>query len=525
MVYRFSPSSNELVSVALTPQEATEDLTVTLLEDLGQGCDVNACLGYGATAETSESLVFEAEAGRTYYLSVDGATASDSGWFDLELSCGAVTSEVCGNGIDDDSDGQIDCVDGQCATSPFCNLTEVCGNGVDDDSNGFSDCSEAVCATDAACIAEVCNNTTDDDGDGLQDCADPECGGDISCPTTELCEDLTDNDSDGLVDCADPDCGTDVACVPELCSNGVDDDQDGQTDCADSACAPLVACGGNGIELCGNGLDDDSDGYVDCSDGACGTDPACAAEDCTDGIDNDGDGLVDCNDYSCMVDLVCVGGSCSADTSVTCNTSWTGTTAGVSTTDYYGCGVAALGPENVYEINPGSTTLSLTLTHGSEVELDLVVTSDGSLNCNLSDCAGYNNTFGSPETLAIDAQTGLNYNIFVEGSTLLDAGSYTLDVDCGTPTVESCSNGADDDGDSLFDCLDPDCQTAPNCMAGEVCTDGVDNDFDGGIDCGDPDCAGEIQCMVELCSNSADDDQDNLVDCDDPDCATNLVCD
>ncbi|MDC3252052.1 hypothetical protein OAU96_04015, partial [Planctomycetota bacterium] len=44
---------------------------------------------------------------------------------------------------------------------------------------------------------------------------------------------------------------------------------------------------------------------------------------------------------------------------------------------------------------------------------------------------------------------------------------YGNDFGPGGPTpVEDCSNGLDDDGDSLADCDDPDCSSAPGCVTG-----------------------------------------------------------
>jgi hypothetical protein len=114
-----------------------------------------------------------------------------------------------------------------------------------------------------------------------------------------------------------------------------------------------------------------------------------------------------------------------------------------------------------------------------------------------------------------------------------------------------CFDGADDDGDGLVDCEDPDCDgstfgscdtgSAGICAAGTItcsggaetcladlapqpegppgdwsCTDGLDSDCDGLIDSGDPDC----QLAAEsACFDGLDDDADGLVDCADPDCA------
>jgi len=91
------------------------------------------------------------------------------------------------------------------------------------------------------------------------------------------------------------------------------------------------------------------------------------------------------------------------------------------------------------------------------------------------------------------------------------------------PGPEFCTNGVDDDGDTLADCDDPDCSAAPTCQA-ENCTNGVDDNADGLADCDDPDCSAEPTCQVENCTNGVDDNADGLADCDDPDCSAEPTC-
>jgi hypothetical protein len=106
------------------------------------------------------------------------------------------------------------------------------------------------------------------------------------------------------------------------------------------------------------------------------------------------------------------------------------------------------------------------------------------------------------------------------------------DPDCESvpvcaPAVELCDDGADNDGDGLRDCDDPDCGDDPACTtAVELCTDGADNDGDGLRDCDDPDCGDDPACTtaVELCDDGADNDGDGLLDCDDPDCEADPAC-
>lgn len=57
----------------------------------------------------------------------------------------------------------------------------ACGDGVDNDADGLVDCEDADgCGEQTACVVEVCDNGADDDADGDADCGDPDCGcGDV----------------------------------------------------------------------------------------------------------------------------------------------------------------------------------------------------------------------------------------------------------------------------------------------------------------------------------------------------------
>ncbi len=111
---------------------------------------------------------------------------------------------------------------------------EICGDGQDNDLDGDTDCDDADCVMFEACrpavtlygappepppsVQEVCNDGTDNDNDGRTDCADPDCRDMEYCghpPGPEICTDGRDNDTDGLIDCADADCrGTEI-CAPQ----------------------------------------------------------------------------------------------------------------------------------------------------------------------------------------------------------------------------------------------------------------------------------------------------------------------
>ncbi|MFH1435567.1 MAG: proprotein convertase P-domain-containing protein [Pseudomonadota bacterium] len=63
--------------------------------------------------------------------------------------------------------------------------------------------------------AEDCGDGEDNDLDGDVDCADEDCFGDETyCSTEEICDDGHDNDADGPADCDDPDCSDEPECVP-----------------------------------------------------------------------------------------------------------------------------------------------------------------------------------------------------------------------------------------------------------------------------------------------------------------------
>ncbi|MBO4351690.1 MAG: trypsin-like serine protease [Proteobacteria bacterium] len=162
--------------------------------------------------------------------------------------------EICGNKLDDDGNGKIDCEDAACANSSKCGgVGEICDNEKDDNGNGKIDCDDPDCMLNNDCKSkpgkdnevEDCTNEKDDNGDGLIDCKDPQCVSDSACKTDdnppseskENCSNGTDDNGDGLADCDDPTCKTDAACKKtEICNNKKDDNGDSLVDCEDPQC-------------------------------------------------------------------------------------------------------------------------------------------------------------------------------------------------------------------------------------------------------------------------------------------------
>ncbi|MDX1752336.1 MAG: MopE-related protein, partial [Salinimicrobium sediminis] len=196
------------------------------------------------------------------------------------------SAEVCGNGLDDNCNGEVDedcgCPgDADCDgyltaedcddTNPDVNpgSTEQCNNGIDDNCDSQ--------------VNENCNTCIDDDADGICDDID-------NCPSLFNPEQKPDGDCDGIptgIDCND----NDATVLDRL---DVDTDEDGIADCNDqevnSPC-PLL------VDMKGVSIDSDNDGVPNCLD-ECPNDRNSTTAPClcTSTKDTDNDGVSDCYD-------------------------------------------------------------------------------------------------------------------------------------------------------------------------------------------------------------------------------------
>ena len=308
------------------------------------------------------------------------------------------------------------------------------------------------------------------------------------------------------------------------CSDGWDNDRDGLSDCDDPDCFyDSIHCGEdrvegytlkpeNTFERCHDQIDNDGDGQYDCADRGCqDVREACCwmfettDETCSDGIDTDQDGRADCDDFKCYRGIfvtVCDGSSsCPAD---------------------------QLGPEN-----------------------SLAACMDGCDNDGngFVDC----DDFGCSRELNGASPQAVQYCASLSGAGGATSSS-ALNAGEDENTLEACSDGVDNDGDSYVDCDDFDCtgSSAPpeviqycdewaasrpdesSESTRELCSNGIDDDEDGFTDCMDYSCtdAGRgatadaieycssiMEVTFESCTDGIDNDGNGYTDCEDFSCS------
>ena len=214
--------------------------------------------------------------------------------YDAWLEC----TEDCGDGQDDDHDGDIDLNDADCcdldgdgydataALNPVCSgtdcddddaairpgATDIPGNGIDENCNGKDLCyadndgdlygsTQTIAGLDMSCNdpGRVANSSDCNDTLASVNPAASEVTGngiDENCNGQETCFD--DDDNDGFLDTTnDTRNSLDVDCLDA--NEGTSTDP--RTDCNDSS----AAFNPNATEIC-NGLDDDCDGLIDDND-------------------------------------------------------------------------------------------------------------------------------------------------------------------------------------------------------------------------------------------------------------------
>ena len=344
LVRAFTPSAD--MDVVLHDPDGHDNLvTVFVLEG---GCDNQSCIASDRTG-----AAFHATAGTTYYLVADGTSDAAAGELRLELQCGP-RAEICDDELDNDFDGEADCLDADCDGVDVCEYPaeRSCADGEDNDGDWLADCRDPDCLGDPACpglcegtpVALTCGTSYSPTLDGQPAAIDVYGCGSAWTWGAELVYTFTP-DTDfriSLLDIADRSDVTlhllEGACEATACAaydsqNLVADLSAGETyyfvaDSYNGATGevPLYFQCGPEAELCSDGRDNDLDGETDCGDTDCVSEPDCAQA-CGPGVSG-----IACDDV------------------ITWNTS-----AGTSTLAHYPCFpyFDESGPELVFSFTPG----------------------------------------------------------------------------------------------------------------------------------------------------------------------------
>jgi len=211
--------------------------------------------------------------------------------------CGSQSANevgLCSDGVDNDCDGSIDCLDSDCSSDPSCvcdndgtcETDEDCSNCPSDcisGGGGVVSCGNGICETadgeDCLSCPEDCNSKTKGNPKTHYCCGEAgvcgssQCNNDpFSCSTEATaqfycCGDSVCEGAEDSVSC-DLDCG-----APPVCGDGTCDPGEDRCSCADD-------CGGlpptSEVGLCSDGVDNDCDFNTDCSDSDCNGDSACS---------------------------------------------------------------------------------------------------------------------------------------------------------------------------------------------------------------------------------------------------------
>lgn len=417
--YRFQPTTTGQVTASLSGIEGG-DLDIYIIEDTGDGCSPSDCLEYGDTDAT-----FDAQAGRTYYLVVDGFDGA-TGSFLLEVACGTAAG-------DDDSVGDDD-VAGDDDTAPP--PAEDCDNGLDDDGDAWTDCDDPGCASDPGCSAPAGGCSVgatigagafvsgNNGGGGSTDVIDtwtcmpswdesgPEYVYSFTAPTDGTA--TATLSIPGWFDFSDLDLfllDASMGCNATACQD------------ADTESLTWAATAGSTWYIVVDGFAGDATDF-DLDLGWEGPPPT-SEGDCADGADEDNDGDTDCADTDCATTSDC---TCAPDFTLSCGDSdaWMTTSAqATDAVDTYSCVFwDESGPEYTYTFIPtANTQATVTLSGLGGNDLDVFVLSGGGA-CSGTACIGYGDNNAS-----FAATAGTTYYIVVDGYSG-DSGDYDIELIC-----------------------------------------------------------------------------------------------
>ncbi|MBN1503021.1 hypothetical protein JW930_05745 [Candidatus Woesearchaeota archaeon] len=207
--------------------------------------------------------------------SLDIITGQASGFSVFALVEDTQIQEICGDGIDNDGDGEIDedCVvsgggrrKDKAKEEPLPEQSGSCSDGIKNQDETDSDCGGVCAAQNKTCaIGKHCIRSSD--------CSSNYCRPFSFVCAVPSCTDNIQNQGEEGVDCGGPcsSCGT--------CSDSIKNQEEEGVDCG-GPCGPCVSCS--------DGIQNQGEEGVDCG-GPC---RSCAS--CNDGIRNQGEEDIDC---------------------------------------------------------------------------------------------------------------------------------------------------------------------------------------------------------------------------------------
>ena len=519
--------------------------------------DVTQCLAARAVF-SSQPLGAQVQAGTTYYVHLDNAEddAYDGG---ILQPPGLVHVEMprhrCGAPPTDPV--SLPCRHWDCRDDPRClesTMPGACapGDGVDDDNDGAVDCLDSDCINEPACMAVTPQGDT---------CADPiEIGGLPSTVTLDTCalddhgtvfvssfdgctSNLVPTGVDGVVRFVAPEVGSYVVSVATALSGTL------HVAAADTGCVLSTAAAVNYWASCKASLSlpttdvahfaagavgEVFDIVVDTAPGACGpvaltidhTPPTAPGAGCDNAIN------IASVPTQFEVDM-CAAVNSHDDSQATCSD------GGADLTIKFEAPVTG---EYVIQSDHGRI-------YGSPINepcpIDGVPSSFGTTGCfqegqffaNAGDtryfslqlrydiCSPVEVSAHRVTAQELDCHDGIDNDD--DGKTDCDDSSC-IGPGCNESyTTLNCRDGVDNDSDGKTDCDDLDCAFKFLCKEGwqaTDCTDGIDNSGNGHIDCADPGCDDAPNCNEALvpgqCSDGIDNDGNSVTDCFDAQCVT-----
>lgn len=388
--------------------------------------------------------VINAVQGDNFVIVVD---TSDSSWSEdgepFTLNIQPTEASQCGDGIDNDGDGQVDCADTDCIAVLGCR----------------PECPEIDLGS-AVGVAVGTGTTTHYLNEHSGSCggwSGPERTFVWSAPAAGSYRiDTAGSSFNPILYALEPTCDD----LDELACNT------GSSLQSVPSAIQLTLTEGQSIVLVVDGaIDTDGPFKINISRSEVGA--------CADNVDQDGDGLIDCADSDCTPDPACC---------VTTNLAsavgpavFSGSSSGWSNLRQGTCGGGGRGGEKIFMWTAPTAGTYLIDSFGTSFDTVLYAR-DGScggaqIACNDDTTGGLSGnsritvTVGAMQTIAIVADT---YSATTTGTYVLNITPKAMPTETNT-----CSDGRDVDQDGLTDCADPDCATDAACHNGQCAAGAV----------------------------------------------------